>query len=170
MNDGSNPGKLRGDASGSAPSIISADVKIVGNISTVGEIQLDGVVEGDVICNSLTMGEHGGITGVVAADSLIIRGKVDGTMRARSIRLEKSAKVKGDVWHETLSVEAGARIEGSFMHDSDPVIAKDAKKDDNKGGDTTKTDANKTEEKSANDDGADVSILGGKGGKFAAGA
>ena len=93
-----------------------------------------------------------------------------GTMRARSIRLEKSAKVKGDVWHETLSVEAGARIEGSFMHDADPVIAKDGKKEDAKAADTAKSDASKVEEKSANDGGADVSVIGGKGGKFAAGA
>ena len=77
---------------------------------------------------------------------------------------EKSAKVKGDVWHETLSVEAGARIEGSFVHDADPVIAKDEKKDDGKGKDSAKS-----EEKSANDDGVDVSVIG-KGGKFAAGA
>ena len=100
----------------SAPSIIGSDVKIEGNITTVGEIQLDGVVEGDINCGSMTMGEHGAVTGVIAADSLIVRGKVDGTVRARSIRLEKSARVTGDVWHETLSVEAGAYIEGRFVH------------------------------------------------------
>jgi cytoskeletal protein CcmA (bactofilin family) len=126
MSNDSNQDKMQRNASSvnSAPSIISADVKIVGNISTVGELQLDGIVEGDVICSELTMGEHGGVTGTISAENLVIRGTVAGTMRARSVRLEKTAKVSGDVWHETLSVEAGARIEGQFVHDSDPVLAK----------------------------------------------
>lgn len=123
MSNDSNSSNPQRNAS-SAPSIISADVKIVGNISTVGELQLDGIVEGDVICSELTMGEHGGVIGTISAENLIIRGSVSGTMRARQVRLEKTAKVSGDVWHETLSVEAGARIEGQFVHDSDPVVAK----------------------------------------------
>ena len=169
MSNENNQNKLQRNVGStpSAPSIISADVKIVGNISTVGELQLDGIVEGDVICSELTMGEHGGVTGTISAENLIIRGTVSGTMRARSVRLEKSAKVSGDVWHETLSVEAGARIEGQFVHDSDPVLAKSK--------DTAPADksakANKTKE---GDDGkpADVSKIPEGGttprGKFAA--
>lgn len=130
------------NSANSAPSIISADVKIVGNISTVGELQLDGIVEGDVICSELTMGEHGGVTGTVSAENLVIRGTVAGTMRARSVRLEKTAKVSGDVWHETLSVEAGARIEGQFVHDTDPTQAKTkGAQADKAAADKTKADA-----------------------------
>lgn len=101
-----------------APSIIGSDVRIIGNIKTAGELQLDGIVEGDIECGAITIGEHGAIEGSVSADSLVVRGKIDGTIRARSVRLEKSAKITGDVTHETLSVEAGARVEGRFVHGS----------------------------------------------------
>lgn len=109
----------------SAPSIIGSDVSIVGNITTAGEVQLDGVVEGDVTCGSVTIGEHGSLTGSVSADVVVIRGKVDGKVRGRSVRLEKDSKVTGDVWHETIAIEAGAYIEGKFLHAKDPVKSKD---------------------------------------------
>lgn len=175
MSNESNPNKHQRNPGSvnSAPSIISADVKIVGNISTVGELQLDGIVEGDVICSELTMGEHGGVTGTISAENLVIRGSVAGTMRARSVRLEKTAKVSGDVWHETLSVEAGARIEGQFVHDSDPVLAK-PKDIDRSADPAAKADAGKANSgkaPAADDKAADVSKIpegGTPRGKFAA--
>jgi cytoskeletal protein CcmA (bactofilin family) len=99
-----------------APSIIGSDVKITGDISTLGELQLDGIVEGNINCGSITMGELSSVKGIVTADSLVARGTIEGTINARSVRLEKSSEVNGDVWHETLSVEAGARIEGNLVH------------------------------------------------------
>ena len=101
----------------SAPSIIGSDVQLVGNLTTIGEVQLDGIVEGDVNCGSLVLGEHGKVTGTIVADTVTVRGRVEGSIRARLVRLEKSAKIKGDVYHETLSVEAGATIEGTFTHE-----------------------------------------------------
>ena len=103
-----------------APSIIASDARIKGNIETLGEIQLDGIIEGDVICGSLSMGEHGSISGTISADSLVIRGKVDGEIRGKTVRLEKTCKVIGNVWHQTLSIEAGAFIKGKFAHAEDP--------------------------------------------------
>lgn len=104
-----------------APSIIGSDVRIIGNVETVGEIQLDGIVEGDIICGSLTMGEHGAVTGTLAADNLVIRGKLEGEIRAKTVRLEKTSKILGDVYHETLSIEAGAYIKGKFVHAENPA-------------------------------------------------
>lgn len=112
----------------SAPSIIGSDVTIKGDITTLGEIQLDGSVEGDVRSASLTIGEHGSVQGVVTAEEVVIKGAVKGQIKGRNIRLEKTAKVNGDLFHETLSVEAGAFIEGSLTHknnalqDTGPVL------------------------------------------------
>lgn len=100
----------------SVPSIISSDVTITGNITTLGEMQLDGTIEGDVRCASLTIGEQGAVEGVVTADKVTVKGTVKGQINGRNIRLEKSAKVTGDLFHETLSVEAGAFIEGKLTH------------------------------------------------------
>jgi len=100
----------------SAPSIIGSDVAIKGDLTTLGEIQLDGTIEGDIQSKSLTIGEHGSVQGVVMAEEVIVKGSVTGQIKGRNIRLEKTAKVKGDLFHETLSIEAGAFIEGSLTH------------------------------------------------------
>lgn len=98
------------------PSIISSDVVIKGNVSTLGEIQLDGTVEGDLKSNSVTVGEHGMVKGKISADDVIIKGTVKGSITGRNIRIEKSAKITGDLCHQTLSIEAGAHIEGNLSH------------------------------------------------------
>ncbi len=108
----------------SAPSIIGSDVTIKGDITTLGEMQLDGIIEGDVRSASLTIGEQGSVQGVVTAEEVIVKGSVTGQIKGRNIRIEKSAKVKGDLFHETLSVEAGAYIEGKLTHKKDATQEK----------------------------------------------
>ena len=102
--------------SNSTPSIIGSDVTITGNIETNGELQLDGAVDGDLTCGSLAMGEEGSVRGSIKADSVVIRGAVKGEVRARSVRLESTCVIEGDVFHETLSVEAGAKLTGQFSY------------------------------------------------------
>ncbi len=109
-----------------APSLIASDVQIDGNVRTSGELQLDGSITGDVSCGGLVMGETGAVKGTISADSVTIRGTVKGEIRARSVRLEKSAIVEGDVVHESLSVEAGAKLTGRFAHSSNPTETKAA--------------------------------------------
>ncbi len=118
----------------SAPSIIGADVTIKGDIKTLGEIQLDGTIEGDVRSAAVTIGEHGSVQGIVTAEEVIIKGSVNGQVKGRNIRIEKTAKVRGDLYHETLSVEAGAFIEGKLTHKKDATQDKPAfpKVSDNK--------------------------------------
>lgn len=98
------------------PSLIAEDVRLNGNISAQGEIQLDGIVEGDVRATTLTIGETGAVKGAIHADAVIIKGVAEGQIRCRNLRLEKNARVKGDLWHETVSIEAGAIIEGHLLH------------------------------------------------------
>ena len=52
------------------------------------------------------------ITGAVKVERALVRGQVNGEIRARVITLAKSARVKGDVLHETLTIEPGAQLEG----------------------------------------------------------
>ncbi len=109
------------------PSIIGSDVQIEGNIRTIGELQLDGSIVGDLTCGGLVMGETGAVKGTISADSVTIRGKVQGEVRARSVRLEKTSIVEGDIYHESLSLEAGAKLTGHFAHTNSPTEKKSEK-------------------------------------------
>jgi cytoskeletal protein CcmA (bactofilin family) len=95
-----------------APSLISANLQIVGNLKSEGEVQIDGRVDGDVAAISLVIGDRADIHGEVIADDVSVRGAVHGRIRARNVQLAKTAHVVGDIWHETLAIEAGAFVEG----------------------------------------------------------
>ena len=94
------------------PSLISRDLKIVGNIKSDGEVQVDGSVEGDVSSKTLLIGESAHIKGAVSANSVIVQGTVNGQIKAHSVKLAKTTHVVGDVMHQDLSIETGAFLEG----------------------------------------------------------
>lgn len=94
------------------PSIISAGLNVVGNLTSDGEVHVDGIVNGDILADQLTVGSGAQITGHIEADVAMIRGHVNGIIRARSVTLASTARVIGDIVHEDLAIETGAQMEG----------------------------------------------------------
>ena len=94
------------------PSIISADLSIDGNLNSGGEIQVDGVVNGDIKCKALIVGVKGSVVGEVIAQTVRMHGAVKGMIRAKSVFLASTARMSGDVEHESLAIEPGAYMEG----------------------------------------------------------
>ena|SRR5689334_20305243 len=105
----------------SGPSIISADVKMTGHIVSQGEIDINGVIEGDVRASALTVGETGAVKGEVIAESVVVRGTVEGRIRGRKVQLCTGAKVRGDIFHASLAIEPNAIFEGAVKHAQDPM-------------------------------------------------
>ena len=106
----------------SIPSLVSSELEIEGNLTTPGELQLDGTIEGDVTCEKLMVGERASVTGRVQANEVVIRGKIIGNVKANNVEMAKTAHVIGDIWHDTLAIDAGAFLEGHCRHnDGKPV-------------------------------------------------
>lgn len=103
------------------PSIISADVIMRGNVSSGGEVQLDGVLEGDIKSSMLIVGEKASVKGEIICESVIVRGRVEGGIRAKQVALAATAHIVGDILHSSLSVESGAHFEGNCRHSDDPL-------------------------------------------------
>jgi cytoskeletal protein CcmA (bactofilin family) len=103
------------------PSVLSADLTITGNITTAGEIQVEGIVEGDIRAAHLTVGQTARISGEVVADEVVVNGHVAGRLRGTTVRLSGSARVEGDIIHKTIAIENGAHFEGSVQRQDDPV-------------------------------------------------
>lgn len=104
-------------------SLIAEGVVIRGDVASQGDLHLDGVVEGDVAVTQLTIGERGGVTGAIRAETVEIRGHVTGTITARQVRLCASARVDGDISHAEISIEAGAHFAGRSLVVAPPVSA-----------------------------------------------
>ena len=98
------------------PSVIGPDLTIHGNLSSQGQVQIDGKVEGDIICTSLVQGESSEVHGAVQAESARLAGRVTGSITVRELVILKSARIEGDVNYDALTIEQGAEVEGRFAH------------------------------------------------------
>lgn len=97
---------------GAVPSIISADMTIIGDIASQGEVHIDGTVQGDVTVKALVLGEGADIKGTISAEKVRVCGAVTGSIRAQDVTLVRTARVLGDILHLQLAIEPGARLEG----------------------------------------------------------
>ena len=105
----------------SAPSIISDDLVVIGTLTSTGDIQIDGRVDGDIRSGSVTIGERANFEGEIVAEECTIRGRVNGVVRARKVHLSSTCHMEGTILHEVLVVEVGAFFEGSCRHSADPL-------------------------------------------------
>jgi cytoskeletal protein CcmA (bactofilin family) len=110
----SSPSKL-------VPSIIGEDLSIIGNVTSKGEIQVDGEIEGDVHCGSLLLGDKSQITGCVVAEDVVVRGRVVGSIRGLRVTLQAQSHVEGDIIHQSLAIEQGAYFEGKSRRADNPL-------------------------------------------------
>ncbi len=113
-----------------APSIISSDLKILGDLISAGDLQVDGIVEGDIQSRSLTIGEGAVVTGNIVAETTRVCGQVTGQIKASTVTLDRTAKVVGDIVHQVLALEPGAFLEGHVRHSDAPTAG-----DPRRGGD-----------------------------------
>jgi cytoskeletal protein CcmA (bactofilin family) len=104
-----------------AASVISNSLTLEGGISGEGELQVDGLVRGDVRVGRVTVGESGQIEGSVIAEQVECRGRIIGSITAKQIRLFGTAHVDGDITHEQLAMETGAFFQGRSMKFQRPV-------------------------------------------------
>ncbi len=94
------------------PSVVGTDMRIIGEVISDGEVRIEGRLEGDINCKSVTIAEDAEVRGNVDAEELILHGALIGSVRAKVVRLIASSLMMGDVAHEVLMVEPGAKIEG----------------------------------------------------------
>ncbi len=113
-------------SSGLIPSIISADLVVTGSLTSTGDIQIDGRVDGDVRSGGLVIGEKAEIHGDIAASDVTVRGHVrglPGRICAKKVFLCATSRVEGDILHDTFGVEVGASFEGNCRHSDGPAAA-----------------------------------------------
>ncbi len=110
-----------------APSTLSSDIVIKGNIKSTGDIQIEGMVDGDIRAHLLTVGEGATVKGEIVGDDVVVNGRVIGRVRGLKVRLTSTARVEGDIIHKTIAIESGAHFEGSVQRQDDPLNATSAK-------------------------------------------
>ena len=93
---------------------ISADTTVTGDLESVGDISVEGSVEGNITCRTLTLRGEPTITGDVHAEAVHVCGRFTGALRAKKVVLTKAARMTGDIYYETLELHEGAEFEGGI--------------------------------------------------------
>jgi len=119
--------------SGELNTIIGANSVIEGKLDIQNSIRINGKVLGEVKTTGvLTVGNQGYIEGSIKANSVIIGGKVKGTITASSkVALESSSVFIGDLKTPSLAISEGAVFDGNCIMDENQ-IKKDEKKEEEK--------------------------------------
>lgn len=104
MNPNGNPNK----------NVLNSDVEIKGNLKFTGELLLEGKLEGEVNADGvLTLGEGGSVNGNISANTVVIKGKVNGNVIAKDkVELKSKAELFGDVKAAKLAIEEGVTFVG----------------------------------------------------------
>ena len=100
-------------------SLVGEGLRVEGNVASDGDLLVEGEIHGDVGVRKLTVGPGGRVEGKVAAEEVMVHGKLAGGIVARVATLCRTARVDGDVEYETLSIENGAEFEGRCIRRRD---------------------------------------------------
>jgi cytoskeletal protein CcmA (bactofilin family) len=107
-----------------APSraIIDAHLNIDGNLTTEGEVQVDGKINGNIRCAHLTVGRDAVILGDITAEEIVVRGKVTGIIRGNRVILQDGAQVESEIFQTKLTIEEGANFKGMIRDQDEPAV------------------------------------------------
>ena len=97
----------------SGRSYIGETLQLEGDLRTSGNIDVAGLINGNVYVSEVTVTETGSIRGSVEAAKIEINGHIQGKIIADAIVIGRNAVIKGDVYFKnTLKTEEGADIDG----------------------------------------------------------
>lgn len=99
---------------------VGKDTKIIGEVECVGNIRMDGTLEGTLICKSkAVIGNTGTLIGKLKCEHADIGGRVQGDITINdTLFIRSSAVVEGNITTKKLVVESGAVMNAKVSMDS----------------------------------------------------
>ena len=95
--------------------VIAKGLKIVGSVTAEGLVEVNGQIDGELHCTSLVISRGAHVNGTIAAERVVVDGKVEGPIQGGEVVLKSQAQVVGDIHHQSLAIERGAYFEGRSM-------------------------------------------------------
>ena len=95
--------------------VIAKGLKIVGSVTAEGLVEVDGQIDGELHCTLLVIARGALVNGSVAAERVVVDGKVEGPIQGGEVVLKSQAHVVGDVHYQSLAIERGAFIDGRLV-------------------------------------------------------
>ena len=99
--------------SGSA-TIIGSGTSLKGDITSSGDLRIDGTLVVNIICSSkIIIGANGVVEGDISGQQADIMGKVSGTIKVKELlQLKSNCQVNGNLYSAKLQIEPAASFNG----------------------------------------------------------
>ncbi|HEX7480948.1 MAG TPA: polymer-forming cytoskeletal protein [Polyangiales bacterium] len=109
--------------------VIGRGAVIEGTIRAQGRIQVDGKVEGSLLVQGqVSVGPTGSVVGEVVADELVVGGRLEGKVTARThLHVVSGGSVQGQAHYASLQVDRGGVLHGTTTQGDAEVEAASAK-------------------------------------------
>ena len=105
--------------------LLARSVEIIGDIKFGGNLEVEGVVTGNIYAQSETdarvrIMEKGEVKGEINAPKIVINGQVTGDVYStKHIELAANAVVNGNVHYNVIEMVKGAEVNGNLVHVAD---------------------------------------------------
>jgi cytoskeletal protein CcmA (bactofilin family) len=112
-------GKSKSDALGDSPvssstSLIGPGTSLKGDITSNGDLRIDGTLVGNIHCTAkVVIGANGVVEGDISGQQADIMGQVSGTIKVKDLlQLKSSCSVNGNLHAAKLQIEPSASFNG----------------------------------------------------------
>jgi cytoskeletal protein CcmA (bactofilin family) len=94
---------------------IGVGTEITGDVSTNGDIRIDGLLTGNLKTKGkLVIGETGSIKGEITCKNAVVEGSVNGKITVSELlTMKATSSLKGDINTRRLAIEPGAKFTGN---------------------------------------------------------
>jgi cytoskeletal protein CcmA (bactofilin family) len=95
-------------------SIIAAGTTLKGDLTSNGDIRIDGTLQGNINCTAkVVIGANGVVEGDISGQQADIMGTINGTIKVKELlQLKGGCNVKGNIHAAKLQIETSANFNG----------------------------------------------------------
>ena len=110
-------------------SLIGSGTSLKGDITSSGDLRIDGTLVGNIICSSkVIIGTNGVVEGDISGQQADIMGKVTGTIKVKELLMLKSnCQVNGNLYSAKLQIEPAASFNGQCHMIQEPTVVNTGK-------------------------------------------
>ncbi|CAA6820319.1 MAG: Unknown protein [uncultured Sulfurovum sp.] len=104
--------KTTGSTTNSKNTHIAKEIEISGNLKGTGDVQVEGILNGDISVTSVIIGQDGTVNGTINATNVIINGKLDGSVFCDTLEVMSNGVISHEIRVKQLLISGKA--EGSI--------------------------------------------------------
>ena len=107
--------EVKTEKNSSSSLLIGEGVTITGTIKADNEVNIQGAIDGDIDCNSVTINQSGNVKGKVQTETMAVEGKVEGEININSLlHIKSQGSVSGKVFYGDIQIDEGGKLLGEI--------------------------------------------------------